>query len=69
MIPALNLIILSLLLVNIVHIHGACNQTQQDAESSCKASNNCTTCSDFNYNGYPDACRNNAKVHCLEIEW
>ena len=51
-----------------VAVRGGCTQAQQDEEVACKARNGCTTCSDFNYNGFPDACSNNARVHCLEIE-
>ena len=45
-------------------LDGSCTEAQENAESSCKASFNCTACSDFNFG---DDCKSNNNEHCAEV--
>ena len=48
------------------HADAQCTDTGAiAAEAACKASNNCHSCSDFNFG---DDCTSNAREHCAEIE-
>ena len=42
-----------------------CDRPTRMAESTCKSTNACTVCSDFNYG---DDCDSNGREHCSEIE-
>ena len=55
-----------LLLAACVHSAWAqCDDATATAESTCKADNSCTECSDFNFG---DDCTSNKREHCAEIE-
>jgi hypothetical protein len=43
----------------------SCDAATQAAESTCKTTNACTTCSDFDFG---DDCASNEREHCAEIE-